>query len=61
MKKLASVFGALLFVIVLGILGFIVWQTPSYKGELQLSGLEKEVEVYFDDYGVPHIYAQTVS
>lgn len=59
MKKLASVFGALLFVIVLGILGFIVWQTPSYKGELQLSGLEKEVEVYFDNYGVPHIYAQT--
>lgn len=59
MKKLASVFGALLFVIVVGILGFIVWQTPSYKGELQLSGLEKEVEVYFDNYGVPHIYAQT--
>ncbi len=59
MKKLASVFGALLFLVVLGVLGFIVWQSPSYKGELHLSGLEKEVEVYFDDYGVPHIYAQT--
>lgn len=58
MKKLASVFGALLFLLVLGILGFIVWQSPSYKGEVNLTGLDKEVEVYFDSYGVPHIYAQ---
>ncbi|MCU0399791.1 MAG: penicillin acylase family protein [Algoriphagus sp.] len=58
MKKLASVFGALLFLTVVGILGFIVWQSPSYKGEVNLTGLDKEVEVYFDSYGIPHIYAQ---
>ncbi|MFC5191189.1 penicillin acylase family protein [Algoriphagus aquatilis] len=58
MKKLSSVFGALLFLVVLGILGFISWQSPSYKGEINLSGLENEVEIYFDTYGVPHIYAQ---
>ena len=59
MKKLASILGALLLILVLGVLGFILWQTPSYKGELQLSGLGNEVEVYFDKFGVPHIYAQS--
>jgi len=58
MKKLATLFGALLLILVLGILGFILWQSPSYKGEFNLTGLNKEVEVYFDKFGVPHIYAQ---
>ena len=30
---------------------------PNYKGSLTLNGLSGEVEVYYDDYGVPHIYA----
>lgn len=61
MKKLASIFGALLLIVVLGILGFIAWQSPSYKGEFQLAGLGNEVEVYFDKFGIPHIYAQNES
>jgi penicillin amidase len=32
--------------------------TPDYDGELNLKGLEETVEVYFDDYGIPHIYAE---
>ena len=32
---------------------------PQYEGSIKLSQLEKEVEVYFDEYGVPHIYAQS--
>jgi len=31
---------------------------PDYSGTLNLTNLENEVEVYFDDYGIPHIYAQ---
>ena len=31
---------------------------PDYNGTLNLTNLENEVEVYFDDYGIPHIYAQ---
>ncbi len=30
---------------------------PTLRGNLELSGLKSEVEVYFDDYGIPHIYA----
>ncbi|GMQ27703.1 penicillin acylase family protein [Algoriphagus confluentis] len=58
MKKLASILGALLLMVVLSILGFIAWQSPSYDGELQLCCLGNKVEVYFDQFGIPHIYAQ---
>ena len=32
---------------------------PTYEGTLTLQGLQEEVEVYFDEYGIPHIYAQS--
>lgn len=31
---------------------------PTYSGELTLQGLNEEVEVLFDTYAIPHIYAQ---
>lgn len=31
---------------------------PDYSGELTLTGLKSEVEVLYDSYGVPHIYAK---
>ena len=30
---------------------------PVYKGSISLEGLKEEVTVYFDTYGVPHIFA----
>lgn len=33
-------------------------QTPGYEGNMTFEGLDKKVEVYFDDYGIPHIYAK---
>ena len=30
---------------------------PSYEGNLSLNGLQAPVQVFYDDYGVPHIYA----
>ncbi|MFY9216080.1 MAG: penicillin acylase family protein, partial [Flavobacteriaceae bacterium] len=32
---------------------------PNYKGSKSLAGLSEEVQVYYDAYGVPHIYGQT--
>ena len=39
---------------------YIYLQTtkPDYAGELSLRGLRDTVSVRFDNYGVPHIYAQ---
>ena len=30
---------------------------PQYEGELQLKNIQEETTVYFDEFGVPHIYA----
>jgi penicillin amidase len=60
MKKIKKVlFGLLAFVVLfvlgLGIYGFYL--KPKYEGEVQLKNIEKETTVYFDEFGVPHIYA----
>ena len=31
---------------------------PKYSGELELQGLTETVEIIYDDFGVPHIYAK---
>ncbi len=36
-------------------------QKPTYKGTVDLHGLGSEVEVYFDEFGIPHIYADLTS
>lgn len=30
---------------------------PIYKGDLSLTGIQNNVDVYYDDFGIPHIYA----
>lgn len=32
--------------------------SPVYSGEKELNQLSQKVEVYYDNYGIPHIYAQ---
>ena len=31
---------------------------PNYEGSLDLKNISSEATVYFDDYGIPHIYAE---
>ena len=32
---------------------------PTYKGNVTLEGIAEDVDVYFDEYGIPHISAQS--
>ncbi|MFM2230874.1 MAG: hypothetical protein RL607_2132, partial [Bacteroidota bacterium] len=57
-KKLLYSIAALVFLLLVGIFIYYKSKAPQYEGEVQLSGLTQETKVYFDDYGVPHIYAQ---
>lgn len=58
-KKIGLILLGILAILALAIYGYL-WSTkPQYEGELALASLEDKVEVYFDDYGVPHIYAQS--
>lgn len=62
MRFLKNFFRVLVIVIALlaiGIYFYLQHLKPSYKGELSLPGLEQPVEVLFDDFGVPHIYASS--
>ena len=58
MNRLFGFLGGLIILIILGILGFIFWQSPKYEGQVFIKGLSQEAEIHFDSYGVPHIYAQ---
>ena len=54
---------ALLILFLIGVLigvalYFKVKLTPSYEGEAGLAGLTNDVEVYYTEYGIPHIYAE---
>ncbi|MFC3881004.1 penicillin acylase family protein [Algoriphagus namhaensis] len=57
MKNVVLILGSLALIAVVGMLIFISAHSPQYKGDISLQGLDEEVEVLFDEYGVPHIYA----
>lgn len=60
MKTLKYILSVLLIIVVLIIAGGYVYTLgirPDYSGEIKLEGLSAPAEVYFDDYGIPHIYA----
>ena len=61
MRLLKKIFFSIIFIIFILFIG--VWWylnslKPKYEGNLNLNGIQNETNVYFDDYGIPHIYAQ---
>jgi penicillin amidase len=61
MKILKKVLLGLILLVLLVCIGGYLWfrtTVPDYEGSLSLKGLQSEVNVTFDDYGVPHIEAQ---
>jgi penicillin amidase len=62
MKKLKKVLLVLLSLVVILIIALVVYGfylKPKYEGEVQLKNIQKETTVYFDEFGVPHIYANS--
>lgn len=62
MKKLKKSFLVLIILILLLALGFFLFlyfKKPNYEGEIIIKNIEKSTTVYFDEYGIPHIYASS--
>jgi len=59
LKKILLVLVILIVIVGIGLCGYIFHLKPKYEGELQLKNLQAETTVYFDDFGVPHIYANS--
>jgi len=57
-KTLFSIL-TLILLLVIAIAIFLYSKKPNYKGNEHLSGLKNAVEVYYDDYGIPHIFAES--
>lgn len=50
-------FIVLLVLIILGLWVYIQSHQPQLRGKLALEEVKSDVEVFYDEYGVPHIYA----
>ena len=57
-KKIILIILILLVLILLAGWLYYISLKPSYSGTLKLNNLQNETTVYFDDYGIPHIYAK---
>lgn len=61
MKWLKRILISLLVIILLVCVSGYFWlrsSKPQYTGELKVSGIQSPVNVHFDDFGIPHIYAE---
>lgn len=58
LKKILYFILGFLFIMMLVILGFLYSKKPNYSGSEALKGLSAEVEIFYDDHGIPHIFAK---
>lgn len=56
-KKILLIILSLIVLIVIVAASYMQYSKPKYEGELTLNNISKETTVYFDEYGIPHIYA----
>ncbi len=59
MKRVLLVLFSLIAVLIVALIIYGFYLKPKYEGELQLKNIQKETTVYFDEFGVPHIYADS--
>jgi len=60
MKWIKRILLALVVIIAMAVLGIYIYLQnlkPDYSATVKMPGLSKEVEVVYDNYGIPHIYA----
>ena len=57
-KKILLLLLSFISILVFAFFIYSQYQKPKYEGELQIKNISKTTNVYFDDFGIPHIYAQ---
>ena len=57
-KKIVIVFLVLVLLLVGSLTIYLQTTKPQYEGEVAINNISNETNVYFDTYGVPHIYAE---
>ncbi len=57
-KKILTVSATVALALIVGVRFYLKSPIPPYEGAVELPGLSQTVEVFFDDYAVPHVYAK---
>ena len=58
-KKILLTFVVVIVLIIAGLWIYSRTIKPVYSGEIELKGISNETTVYFDENGIPHIYASS--
>lgn len=56
-KKVLLVLFSIVILLSVALIAYGFYLKPKYEGEVELKNIQKETTVYFDEFGVPHIYA----
>ena len=56
-RKLVLILVGLFLVLGVFCAAYAYYQKPKYEGEIALENIKEQTTVYFDDFGIPHIYA----
>ncbi len=59
LKKILLTLSILLIIAAVAILVYLQKTKPKYEGEGSLANISQQTTVYFDEYGIPHIYANS--
>src|SRR5210317_1501451 len=62
MRKLAKFLKIFMLILILFFLSswwYLNSLKPDYEGSKTIADLTKETQVYFDDFGIPHIFASS--
>ncbi len=57
LKRILIYFVLVIIGLIVGTIIYMQGQKPDYEGELTIKGLNDKVDVYFDKWAIPHIYA----
>ncbi|MCF6350783.1 MAG: penicillin acylase family protein [Flavobacteriaceae bacterium] len=57
-KKTIIIFLSIILLLLVWLFFYTQHLKPTYKGNLKLKNINNNVEVFYDDIGVPHIYAE---
>ncbi len=58
LKKIVLFIGSIILIFAIVIVAYSLYLKPNYDGELELKNISKTANVYFDEFGIPHIYAE---
>ena len=58
LKKIITGLVLLTILTITGIYIYLITLKPDYSGTVQLKGLSSKTEIFFDRYGIPHIYGE---